>query len=307
MVYKFVSVDQVISKVLADLDIKEESIRVSDLIEWASEAIEKIGSVRQFNRKISGIDKTPFLTIVGHQAAFPNDLHKLNQVMYSATGAGGWLPMTIATGSFSVFNNNVNNSYATAVQGSVQSVSNIDMVKLVMSIYDITYPEAITFISDPVNSSSLDSINFLISKSPLSNVNNNTFTLKYAIKPGFIITSMPTGFLKISYDAMYTDQNGYPMIPDMISYIEAIYWYILMKLKYPEYLGGRLNREVYYDIRRSWNFYCKQAYGEAMMPNEDEMETIKNNWNRLIPDMNANFNSYDTLGDPQNIRNLNRR
>jgi hypothetical protein len=297
----------VISKVLADLDIKEESIRVSDLIEWASEAIEKIGSVRQFNRKISGIDKTPFLTIVGHQAVFPNDLHKLNQVMYSATGAGGWLPMTIATGSFSVFNNNVNNAYATAVQGSVQSVSNIDMVKLVMSIYNIEYPAAIEFISDPANASSLDSINFLIAKSPLSNVNNNTFTLKYAIKPGFIMTSMPTGFLKISYDAIYTDQNGYPMIPDMISYVEAIYWYILMKLKYPEYLGGRLNREVYYDIRRSWNFYCKQAYGEAMMPNEDEMETIKNNWNRLIPDMNANFNSYDTLGDPQNIRNLNRR
>jgi hypothetical protein len=227
--------------------------------------------------------------------------------MYSATGAGGWLPMTIATGSFSVFNNNVNNAYATAVQGSVQSVSNIDMVKLVMSIYNIEYPAAIEFISDPANASSLDSINFLIAKSPLSNINNNTFTLKYAIKPGFIMTSMPTGFLKISYDAIYTDQNGYPMIPDMISYVEAIYWYILMKLKYPEYLGGRLNREVYYDIRRSWNFYCKQAYGEAMMPNEDEMETIKNNWNRLIPDMNANFNSYDTLGDPQNIRNLNRR
>jgi hypothetical protein len=307
MVYKFISSDQVISKVLADLDIKEDSVRVSDLVEWAGEAIEKIGSVRQFNRKISGIDKTPFLTIVGHQAAFPNDLHKLNQVMYSATGAGGWLPMTIATGSFSVFNNNVNNAYATAVQGSVQSVSNIDMVKLVMSIYNIEYPAAIEFISDPANASSLDSINFLIAKSPLSNVNNNTFTLKYAIKPGFIMTSMPTGFLKISYDAIYTDQNGYPMIPDMISYVEAIYWYILMKLKYPEYLGGRLNREVYYDIRRSWNFYCKQAYGEAMMPNEDEMETIKNNWNRLIPDMNANFNSYDTLGDPQNIRNLNRR
>lgn len=306
MVYNLVSIDQVIAKVLADLDIREDSIRISDMAEYAGEAIEKIGSVRQFQRKVSGVDGLPFLKIVGHQAALPNDLHKLNQVMYSATGNGGWLPMVVATGSFSVYNNNTANVYATGSSSANSPVSDPDMIKLIMSIYNLSYPDAVTFISNPTKQSELDSIKFLIARSAIDINAYGTLTLKYAIKPGYIMTSLPEGFLKLSYDGIYTDDNGYPMIPDTISCIEAIYWYILMKLKYPEYLSGRMNREIYYDIRRSWNFYCKQAYAESMMPNEDEMETIKNNWNRLVPDMNAHTNSYDTLGDPQMIRNANR-
>jgi hypothetical protein len=73
----------------------------------------------------------------------------------------------------------------------------------------------------------------------------------------------------LAYDAILTDSNGYPLIPDLTSYQEALYWYTLMKLKYPEYLRGTLNREIYYDIRRSWNFYRNQAYAEAIMPDED--------------------------------------
>jgi hypothetical protein len=75
-----------------------------------------------------------------------------------------------------------------------------------------------------------------------------------------------------------------------------------MKMKYPAYLGGRLNREIYYDIRRSWNFYCRQAYAEALMPNEDQMEVIKNTWVRLVPDMNAYSTSFSNIGDGEVYR-----
>jgi len=91
----------------------------------------------------------------------------------------------------------------------------------------------------------------------------------------------------------------------MMSYIEAVYWYITLKLKYPEYMAGRLQRQIYYDMKTSWNFYCKQAYGESLMPNADEMETIKNNWIKLVPDVYANNNSYDTIGEVQNIKSGN--
>lgn len=61
MIYNLVSVRSVIAKVLSDLDIREEMQRTSDYIEWASEAIEKIGSVAQLERRVSGVDGEPYL------------------------------------------------------------------------------------------------------------------------------------------------------------------------------------------------------------------------------------------------------
>jgi hypothetical protein len=132
------------------------------------------------------------------------------------------------------------------------------------------------------------------------------YLMQYSIKPGFISTSPRMGYVRLSYDAIPLDTDGYPMVPDMISYIEAIYWYIVMKLKYPEYLSGKMQRQIYYDIRNSWNFYCKQAYGESLMPNQDEMENIKDEWNKLMPEMNSNIDFYSSVGKRQNIKNFNR-
>jgi len=83
-----------------------------------------------------------------------------------------------------------------------------------------------------------------------------------------------------------------PMIPDAASYFEALYWYVTVKLKYPEYLNGRMPQHVYYDMRRSWNFYRSQAYAELMMPTVDELENIKDDWTRLMPNINEHQNFF---------------
>jgi hypothetical protein len=57
-------------------------------------------------------------------------------------------------------------------------------------------------------------------------------------KPGYIMTNIPCGFVKISYYAIFTDSEGMPMIPDIESYKETIFWYVTMKLMYPKKLKG---------------------------------------------------------------------
>ena len=137
------------------------------------------------------------------------------------------------------------------------------------------------------------------------NVGDYVDELQYFIKPGYIVTNNEKGWLKISYDALPKDDKGYPLIPDLISYQEAIYWYITMKLKYPEYLNGRMNREIYYDLRRSWNFYRQQAYAEAMLPNEDGMKTIQNVWIKLVPELDSHDTFYYFTGKQEEIYNTN--
>nr|DAV20716.1 MAG TPA: hypothetical protein [Crassvirales sp.] len=94
-----------------------------------------------------------------------------------------------------------------------------------------------------------------------------------------------------------------PMIPDLESYKEAIYWYVTMKLMYPKKLKGEISQGDYYDIRNSYNFYRKQAYAEAMMPGVDDIESIKNDWNKLHPEIDDHDLFFSTTGDEQIIYN----
>jgi len=84
----------------------------------------------------------------------------------------------------------------------------------------------------------------------------------YFIKPGWIVFNKKDGFVKLSYKAVATDERGYPLIPDTVSYQEAIYWYVMMKLNFPKFLNGKLggarvrgNSGVYQYIQSQWNFY----------------------------------------------------
>jgi hypothetical protein len=64
--------------------------------------------------------------------------------------------------------------------------------------------------------------------------------LTYFIKPGWIVVNMPKGYIKLSYKRILTDEKGYPVIPDLPSYQEAVYWYVVMKLQFPKFLNSSM-------------------------------------------------------------------
>ena len=90
MITKMISSKSVIAKVIADLDLAENKIRISDFLEWVGEAMEKIGAVQQFERVVSGVNGAPIIKIDCHQAQLPCNLHKLHQVAYSFNCDGPW-------------------------------------------------------------------------------------------------------------------------------------------------------------------------------------------------------------------------
>ena len=119
------------------------------------------------------------------------------------------------------------------------------------------------------------------------------------------LTNVAEGYIKLSYFAEYTDDEGMPMIPDLVSYSEAIYWYIAMKLLYIEYFTGRKPQHLYYDAKRSWNFYRNQAYAESLLPDTNEIENIKNTWHTLIPERDEIDTFFYNIGNEQQIYNPN--
>lgn len=303
---RVISSKSVIAKIISDLDLKEDQIRITDIREWILEAILKIGAIQQYEHKVV------VLPIAGHQASLPCDLYKLGQVAFSFQENGGWLPMRKSTSSFGVFHDKCSNKACMLIPDDA-------MIPIVKNMFNLVSDrEALDKLNDDTNLRKTLSI--LVNQWTEPTVNGSyvngrighkdgtmfSYDLQYMTKPGFIMTNIPNGFVKISYYSIYTDDESMPMIPDLESYKEAIYWYVTMKLLYPKYLKGELNQSQYYDIRRSWNFYCKQAYGEAMSPGVDEMESIKNNWHKLYPEFNDHDTFFSTTGDEQLLYNQNR-
>ena len=304
---RMISSNTVIAKVIADLQLQESDIRITDMREWCMEAILKIGAIQQYEHKVA------ILPIECHQVALPCDLYKLGQVAFSFCNGGGWLPMRKATSSFGVFHDRECSNEPCML------IPDTAMFPLVKNMFNLnTDREALEKLNEDTNLR--QTLSILLNQWTVGTVNGKfvpgvvdhkdgtmfSNELQYTTKPGYINTCMPRGFVKISYYAIYTDEDSMPMIPDLESYKEAIYWYVTMKLMYPKKLKGQISQGDYYDIRNSYNFYRKQAYAEAMMPTVDDLTTISNIYNKLYPEINDQDTFFSTSGDEQNIYNQSR-
>ena len=307
MLYKLTSVKRVISKVFSDNDLKEGDHRISDMVEWCAEALLKIGAFPQFTNKVTGKDGTPYLEVYNYQSRLPSDFHSLIQVSFAENVGGPYYPMTYGTGSFELAKdtNEINSLANTFPESSY--------VTLAMSLYSMDYAAALAFINNEPNIRNTLTV-MLNRMYPTTGISGDNLTAsadglvdyKYIVSDNYIRTNARTGYIMMAYQAIPTDSEGYPLVPDDVDFIEALYWYVTMKLMYPEWKLGRVRDEVYYDARRSWNFNCKKAYGHAMMPNTDQLESIKNQWLRLVPEIHEHDGGFSTLGSRQVIYNKNK-
>jgi hypothetical protein len=183
-----------------------------------------------------------------------------------------------------------------------------ELVQTVMTLYTLSYVDAIAKLNAEPNIR--EYVTGLLTMTRPGRVINgtgqtDTNDITYIVQGNFIKTNIESGYLQIAYLAMPIDIKGYPLIPDDQGYIDAIYWYIVNKLYYPKWRDGRIRDAVYQHSNASWNYYCKQAYGNAMMPDTDQMEAIKNSWVRLVPEMNEHSTFFTSLGQAQVIHNAN--
>lgn len=268
---------------MADLDSSEVQQRTTDIKEWIFEAVDKIGAPMQYIRREGGTKDFPLLKIQDNQVPLPNDLVVLDGAAYSESENGPWHPMVVSTSMFR------------------------EPQKTKHKPEEPHQPMAYKMITSQSQFYTQNNMKYLERA-----VGSNIEKAQYFIKPGWLVTNKKKGYVKLAYKAIAVDERGYPLIPDLTSYQEAIYWYVVMKLSFPKFMEGTLSgkgtkysakysQSSYYFIQQQWNFYRNQAYAEAMMPTADEMQSIKNSWHQLIPDMNAN----DTFFEHQNEQEMN--
>ena len=116
----------------------------------------------------------------------------------------------------------------------------------------------------------------------------------------FIITSFESGCILLAFRGIKVDHEGFPMVPDNISYKKAIKSYITMMIDRIAWRKGASPENLYRDSQRDWEWYVKQARGSANMPNLDMMDNIRLQWLKLRPSQTAHRTFYTDLGNAEN-------
>jgi hypothetical protein len=310
-IYKNVSSKEIIRKVFRDIKPNTADF-VHDAVEWIGEALEHIGAAPQLCQKQVVID------IADHKGCLPGDLYYINQVAVNTCVS------PTVNNELDVLNKQIdalNADIGTYYDSVNQLVSRTESGRYVSSL---TTEDMDTFDTRyKTNTEQLREINSRIAV--LSNVyftggsclsplqyGASTFhdsihcdgcvnaTVKYKdtyiIDCGYVKTSFATGKLCISYMAFPTDEECYPLVPDDISFREAMFWYIYKKLLL-QGIPGRNPKLGYEYAEAMWQNYCTQARNSANYPDIDKYESFMNQWVRLVPDVNAHSTFFESLND----------
>lgn len=127
----------------------------------------------------------------------------------------------------------------------------------------------------------------------------------YTVQKNRIFTSFENGKVELSYQALQTDEDGFPMIPDNEKIKEAIKYYILFQYMEPLFMMGKISDKAFQYIEQQYNWYVGAAQSSSKLNNMDQLEATMNSINRLLIEDQAYNNHYKGMGKRERLRRYN--
>lgn len=259
---RFISAKNIIWEIYRDTKIQDE-ISPSDVFEWVTDCLLLIGAPLQFKNFVTGHKDNPNLDIQHFRAKLPCGFIKVRQVAVNG------FPTFPAT-----------NNFQQLMDGNYCGTN-----ELGTTMTDGTFVD-----------------NFGNTFQTNLGTKYNQTPLTYELNDDYITLSVKEGKVCMSYYGFAVDCDGIPMIPDEISYKEAIKKFVLNKL---DYINWRNNpdssglKALYDDSTTEYCWYVGQAASKSKMPDLDTMEIIKNSLLKLAPNTNQWNNFMANLSFPE--------
>ena len=134
------------------------------------------------------------------------------------------------------------------------------------------------------------------------NKDSDTKELTYKLQNNIIYTSLKEGTIEVAYHTIKVDNEGYPMIPENSSFIQALELYIKKKVFTILFDQGKINNAVLQNTQQEYAWYVGQAQRDLNMPTIDQMESISNMWTQLLQRANEHSKGMKSLGKRELIR-----
>jgi hypothetical protein len=283
MIHNLNSIDRVINKIITDLGLGQTEVPYQNFIEWIADALEHIGSYYQFEEKSCNI------MIEDYTGMLPCDFHK--PIKFEAG-------CSIEPGHTGFFGGSLQSTLS-ACGVDYECLPAYERFHIVpvagLQRADLMMPHEI--------SNRLQRNNDMI-----GDISSTKFTeMDYNINFNKVTTAFRHGVIQLRYLAMPVDDRGFPLIPDDVSFRDALFWKCAMHISMlnPMLIKNPQLRN-YEMCEMRWLKYCGQARASANMPDLETIERLKNNWLRLHNNVNFQDSNYRQNGKAGNT-NLNGR
>ena len=134
-----------------------------------------------------------------------------------------------------------------------------------------------------------------------TSTNKNGMDYTYKVQGNIIYTSFKEGKIEISYQSIKVDEEGYPMIPDNSSFTRALESYIKKQWFTILFDLNKINNAVLQNVQQDYAFNVGQAQSDLVRPTIDQMESITNMWNSILPGKHHST-GFAFLGSKEQIK-----
>lgn len=124
----------------------------------------------------------------------------------------------------------------------------------------------------------------------------------YKIQNEYIYTGMEEGTIEMSYRAIKTDKDGYPLIPDNSLYTQALEYYVKKRVFTKLFDMGKINQNVLQNVQQEYAWIVGQCLSDYSVPNENEFQVLANMWNSLIPKRHLDRSGFVDAGDEEHLK-----
>lgn len=132
--------------------------------------------------------------------------------------------------------------------------------------------------------------------------NSINLGLTYKIQGGIIYTSIEKGKIEISYEAIATDSEGYPLLPDNSNFTRALEQYIKLQWFTILFDLGKISQAVLNNTQQEYAWAVGSCSTDMVRLSIDEMESFTNSWNTLIVRASSHRDGFASDSVKEKIR-----
>lgn len=294
---RYVPINNILSKIGRDstLDVSE-----ADVVEWAAEALGHIGAISQYDEAVS------FVEVKNHTALIPPGLVSIIQIARSTCyqPSKGVCAKDIVPSP-----DEPQEKWPVPIDCNGQPVADYELAYY-RPYFDLIYEYEGWSRSwqnrncfTPVRLADHTFFNSLVATADaqLQDIYNSAQD-EYTVADPYLRFSFKEGFVAIAYVKPKLDERGWPMIPDIESYREAIVRYVRYKLMWKrlEAEASVGNMRLLEKSEQDWQWYCKQAGNEGMMPKgPDDMQDLLDQKSYMLPRQYRYYGFFGRMNAPE--------
>lgn len=117
-----------------------------------------------------------------------------------------------------------------------------------------------------------------------------------------LFTSFKTGDVLVSYKAILTDKDGYPMLIDNAVFLKALETYIKKEVFTILFDMGKIQQAVLQNTQQQYAWLAGQLQSEFTIPSISEMESIKRSWCTLLQRTTSFNDGFRNNGNQEYIK-----